>query len=91
MSRVAEIAGSNCITALSKLSEVTAGSNAERKHRKLFPLPLFCVFFIALPLAPIDGVTVYRMSPIHRQLTFPIARVSSLSAISRVPTTPRAP
>ena len=60
MSRIDEIAGSNCITALSKLSEVSARSNTERKHRKLFPLLLFCVFFIALLLALIAGVTVHR-------------------------------
>ena len=60
MSRIDEIAGSNCITALSKLSKVSARSNTERKHRKLFPLLLFCVFFIALLLALIAGVTVHR-------------------------------
>lgn len=61
MSHVDETAGSNCIAALSRLSEVSAESNAERKHRKVFPLLLFCVFFIALLLALIAGVTVYRL------------------------------
>lgn len=59
MSRIDEIAGSNCITALSKLSEASARSNTGRKYRRLFPL-LLCVFFIALLLALIAGVTVYR-------------------------------
>ncbi len=60
MSHVDETAGSNRITALSKLSEASARSNTERKYRRLFPLLLLCVFFIALLLALIAGVTVYR-------------------------------
>lgn len=60
MSHVDETTGSSCITALSKLSEASAKSTTERKYRRLFPLLLLCVFFIALLLALIAGVTVYR-------------------------------
>ncbi len=46
--------------ALSKLSEISADNDTGRKHRKMFPILLLCVFFLTLLLALIAGITVYR-------------------------------
>ena len=48
------------IDALTKLSELDPSSAGARRGRKAFPILLLCVFFIALLLALIAGVTVYR-------------------------------
>lgn len=60
MSIFDKTAGNDCVDALSKLSETSAGNKREREHRKLFGLALLCVFFIALLMALTAGVTVYR-------------------------------
>lgn len=60
MSYVDEKASHDRIDALSKLSEISVENDTGRKHRKLFPVLLLCVFFVALLLALIAGVAVYR-------------------------------
>ena len=60
MSHTDEKLESDRIEALSKLSEISVEGSAGRKHRRLFPVLLLCVFFAALLLALIAGVTVYR-------------------------------
>ena len=60
MSYTDEKTSNDRIDALSKLSEISVEGAGERRHRKLFPVLLLCVFFVALLLALIAGVAVYR-------------------------------
>ncbi len=48
------------IEALSKLSELNPEATAARRGRRLFPVLLLAVFFLALLMALMTGVFVYR-------------------------------
>ncbi len=48
------------IEALAKLSEAAGAGSGSKRPRKLFPVLLLCVFFVAMLLALIAGVSVYR-------------------------------
>ena len=60
MSTFSEPTDNDRIDALSKLSELNLEDTGARRTRKLFPVLLLCVFFVALLLALIAGVAVYR-------------------------------
>lgn len=60
MSHIDEKTDNERIDALSKLSEISVEGDTGHRHRRLFPVLLLCVFFVALLLALIAGVAVYR-------------------------------
>ena len=60
MSHIDEKTDNDRIDALSKLSEISVEGDTGHRHRRLFPVLLLCVFFVALLLALIAGVAVYR-------------------------------
>lgn len=60
MTNRTNITGNERLSALSFMSRVALQEDAQEPSRRVFPILLLCVFFVALLMALIAGVTVYK-------------------------------